>query len=66
MIERLCWIFASEIYKNLRSVESKCSTKPNRYISLEIRFIIGDSLKNCELNRSTSSFNLTMIIIRIS
>lgn len=52
MIERLCWVFVIEIYKNLRS--------------LEIRFIIGDSLKNCELNSSTSSFNLTMIIIIIS
>lgn len=66
MIERLCWVFASEIYKNLRSVESKYSTNPDRYISLEIRFIIGDSLKNCELNSSNSSFNLTMIIIIIS
>lgn len=66
MMEELGWVFVSEIYKNLLSIESKYSTKPDRYIALEVRSIIEDSLKNGELNSSISSFDLTMIIMRIS
>ena len=66
VMEELGWVFVSEIYKNLLSIESKYSTKPDRYIALEVRFIIEDSLKNGELNSSISSFDLTMIIMRIS
>lgn len=66
VMEELGWVFVSEIYKNLLSIESKYSTKPDRYIALEVRSIIEDSLKNGELNRSISSFDLTMIIMRIS
>lgn len=66
VMEELGWVFVSEIYKNLLSIESKYSTKPDRYIALEVRSIIEDSLKNGELNSSISSFDLTMIIMRIS
>ena len=65
-MEELGWVFVSEIYKNLLSIESKYSTKPDRYIALEVRSIIEDSLKSGELNSSISSFDLTMIIMRIS
>jgi len=50
VMEELGWVFVSEIYKNLLSIESKYSTKPDRYIALEV----------------ISSFDLTMIIMRIS
>lgn len=66
VMEELGWVFVSEIYKNLLSIESKYSTKPDRYIALEVRSIIEDSLKSGELNSSISSFDLTMIIMRIS
>jgi AcrR family transcriptional regulator len=66
MMEELGWVFVSEIYKNLLSIEGKYSTKPDRYIALEVRSIVEDSLKNGELDSSISSLDLTMIIMRIS
>jgi AcrR family transcriptional regulator len=66
MMEELGWVFVSEIYKNLLSIEGKYSTKPNRYIALEVKSIVEDSLKNGELDSSISSLDLTMIIMRIS
>ncbi|WP_250672808.1 TetR/AcrR family transcriptional regulator [Paraclostridium ghonii] len=66
VMEELGWVFVSEIYKNLLSIEGKYSTKPDRYIALEVRSIVEDSIKNGELNNSISSLDLTMIIMRIS
>lgn len=66
MMEELGWVFVSEIYKNLLSIKGKYSTKPDRYIALEVKSIVEDSLKNGELNTSLSSLDLTMIIMRIS
>ena len=66
MMEELGWVFVSEIYKNLHSIKGKYSTKPDRYIALEVKSIVEDSLKNGELNSSLSSLDLTMIIMRIS
>lgn len=66
MMEELGWVFVSEIYKNLLSIEGKYSTKPDRYISLEVKSIVEDSLKSGELNNCISSLDLTMIIMRIS
>ncbi|MGX4599438.1 TetR/AcrR family transcriptional regulator [Faecalimicrobium sp. JNUCC 81] len=66
MMEELGWVFVSEIYKNLLSIEGKYSTKPDRYIALEVKSIVEDSLKDGELDISISSLDLTMIIMRIS
>lgn len=66
MMEELGWVFVSEIYKNLLSIKGKYSTNPDRYIALEVKSIVEDSLKNGELNSSLSSLDLTMIIMRIS
>jgi len=66
MMEELGWVFVSEIYKNLLPIERKYSTKPDRYITLEVKSIVEDSLKNGELDSSISSLDLTMIIMRIS
>lgn len=66
MMEELGWVFVSEIYKNLLSIEGKYSTKPDRYIALKVKSIVEDSLKNGELDSSISSLDLTMIIMRIS
>lgn len=66
IMEELGWVFVSEIYKNLLSIEGKYSTKPDRYIALEVRSIVEDSIKNGELNSCISSLDLTMIIMRIS
>jgi len=66
MMEELGWVFVSEIYKNLLPIERKYSTKPDRYITLEVKSIVEDSLKNGELDSSISSLDSTMIIMRIS
>ncbi|MGL5755890.1 MAG: TetR/AcrR family transcriptional regulator [Paraclostridium sp.] len=66
MMEELGWVFVSEIYKNLLSIEGKYSIKPDRHIALEVKSIVEDLLKNDELDNSISSLDLTMIIMRIS
>ncbi|GAA0706257.1 hypothetical protein GCM10008904_14670 [Paraclostridium ghonii] len=66
IMEELGWVFVSEIYKNLLSIEGKYSTKPDRYIALEVRSIVEGSIKDGELNSSISPLDLTMIIMRIS
>ncbi len=66
MMEELGWVFVSEIYKNLLSIERKYSIKPDRHIALEVKSIVEDLLENDELDNSISSLDLTMIIMRIS
>ncbi|MEG1150296.1 MAG: TetR/AcrR family transcriptional regulator [Bacilli bacterium] len=66
MMEELGWVFVSEIYKNLLSIEGKYSTKPDRHIALEVKSIVEDLVSNGELDNSISSLDLTMIIMRIS
>lgn len=66
MMEELGWVFVSEIYKNLLSIDGKYSIKPDRHIALEVKSIVEDLLENKELNNSISSLDLTMIIMRIS
>lgn len=66
MMDELGWVFVSEIYKNLLSIDRKYSTKPDRYMALEVKSIVEDSIKSGELDNSISSLDLTMIIMRIS
>ena len=66
MMEELGWIFVGEIYKNLISTERKYSTHPERHITLLVKSILEDALKNNELDNSISPSELTMIIMRIS
>lgn len=66
MLEELGWVFVSEIYKNLLSIDGKYSIKPDRHVAIEVNSIVEDLFKNKELDNSISSLDLTMIIMRIS
>ncbi|WP_300350003.1 TetR/AcrR family transcriptional regulator [Clostridium sp.] len=65
-LEKLGWVFVSEIYKNLLSINENYTIKPDRYITLEVKSIVEDLLENNELDTSLSSLELTMIIMRMS
>lgn len=66
MMEELGWVFVGEIYKNLISTEGKYSTDPERHVTLIVKEIIEDALRDGELENSISPIDLTMIIMRIS
>ncbi len=66
MMEELGWVFVGEIYKNLISTEGKYSTDPERHVTLIVKGIIEDALRDGELENSISPIDLTMIIMRIS
>lgn len=65
-LEKLGWVFVSEIYKNLLSINENYTIKPDRYITLEVKSIVEDLLEKNELDTSLSSLELTMIIMRMS
>lgn len=66
MMEELGWVFVGEIYKNLISTQGKYSTHPERHMTLLVKDIVEDALKDGELDFSISSTELAMIIMRIS
>lgn len=66
MMEELGFVFVGEIYRNLISTKGKYSTHPERHITLLVREILEDALKNGELNSFTSLNDLTITIMRIS
>lgn len=65
-MEKLGWVFVSEIYKNLLSINENYTIKPDRHMVLEVKSIVEELLKNNELESSLSSLDLTMIILRMS
>lgn len=65
-MEKLGWVFVSEIYKNLLSINENYTIKPDRHIVLEVKSIVEELLKNNELDNTLSSFDLTMLILRMS
>ncbi len=65
-MEKLGWVFVSEIYKNLLSINENYTIKPDRHMALEVKSIVEELLKNNELESSLSSLDLTMIILRMS
>ncbi|MGL4773390.1 MAG: TetR/AcrR family transcriptional regulator [Clostridium sp.] len=66
LLDELGWIFVSDVYKNLLSLEKKYSFHPERYVTKEIKSTIELALKNGEFKEGISSEYLTQTLLRIS
>ena len=66
LLQDLGWIFISDVYKNLISIDGKYTFKSDRFVTVEIKSAIELAIKSNELQSIISSDTLTETILRIS
>lgn len=66
LLQDLGWLFVSDVYKNILSIDSKYTLKSDRFLTVEIKSAIESAIKSGELKSSISSDDLTKTLLRTS